>query len=248
MVSWRPASGEERLFLSDRAVLDGKTAVRGGVPVCFPQFADRGPLPKHGLARTRPWKLVEARQDDSDALAVLRLVDDDSTRAVWPHGFDLELTVKVCAQQLSLELAVTNTGGLAFGFTAALHTYLAVENLDALRVDGLQGLRYTNSVRSGALEVDGPDELMILGEVDRIYHAATRPLMVHEPSLRTGVALEGFGDVVVWNPGPTKCAQLADMRSHDYQRMVCVEAGAIERAVHVAPGEGWVGRQTLTAH
>ena len=44
VLSWAPPGGEERLYLSPKAVFDGHSAVRGGIPVCFPQFADLGPL------------------------------------------------------------------------------------------------------------------------------------------------------------------------------------------------------------
>ena len=40
----------------------GSQAVRGGIPVLFPQFADRGPLKKHGFARDLPWQLVEGNR------------------------------------------------------------------------------------------------------------------------------------------------------------------------------------------
>jgi D-hexose-6-phosphate mutarotase len=39
--------GKERLWLSNQADLSGATAIRGGVPICFPQFvsaATRAPL------------------------------------------------------------------------------------------------------------------------------------------------------------------------------------------------------------
>jgi glucose-6-phosphate 1-epimerase len=45
VLSWIPADGRERLFLSERAKCGGGAAVRGGVPVIFPQFAERGPRP-----------------------------------------------------------------------------------------------------------------------------------------------------------------------------------------------------------
>jgi glucose-6-phosphate 1-epimerase len=53
LLSWTPAGGEDRLYLSPKAIFDGHTAIRGGVPVCFPQFAGEGPLPKHGFARNK---------------------------------------------------------------------------------------------------------------------------------------------------------------------------------------------------
>jgi glucose-6-phosphate 1-epimerase len=36
VLSWVPAGGEDRLYLSPEAVFDGATPIRGGVPLCFP--------------------------------------------------------------------------------------------------------------------------------------------------------------------------------------------------------------------
>mgnify|MGYP000843961582 CR=1 FL=1 len=51
VLSWVTPDVRERLFLSDKAVFDGSVAIRGGIPVCWPQFAGLGELPKahHGV-------------------------------------------------------------------------------------------------------------------------------------------------------------------------------------------------------
>lgn len=36
VISWKDASGDEKLWLSEAAKLDGSKAVRGGIPVVFP--------------------------------------------------------------------------------------------------------------------------------------------------------------------------------------------------------------------
>lgn len=36
VISWKNAAGEEKLWLSDKAALDGSKAVRGGIPLVFP--------------------------------------------------------------------------------------------------------------------------------------------------------------------------------------------------------------------
>jgi glucose-6-phosphate 1-epimerase len=36
VISWKDAQGDEKLWLSDAAKLDGSKAVRGGIPVVFP--------------------------------------------------------------------------------------------------------------------------------------------------------------------------------------------------------------------
>ncbi|HNQ09783.1 MAG TPA: D-hexose-6-phosphate mutarotase, partial [Giesbergeria sp.] len=55
VLSWI-SGGRERLYLSPKAVFDGQAAIRGGIPLCFPQFNQRGPLPKHGFARNLAWR------------------------------------------------------------------------------------------------------------------------------------------------------------------------------------------------
>lgn len=41
LLSWTNTAGRELLFVSSKAVLDGSKAIRGGVPVCFPQVDHR---------------------------------------------------------------------------------------------------------------------------------------------------------------------------------------------------------------
>lgn len=36
VISWKDAKGDEKLWLSEKAVLDGSKAVRGGIPLVFP--------------------------------------------------------------------------------------------------------------------------------------------------------------------------------------------------------------------
>ena len=78
LTSWVPAGGSEALFLSPKAEFVQGSAIRGGVPVIFPQFSDLGPLPKHGFARTLDWEPVASPPNQ----AVLRLF---SLRRVIPH-------------------------------------------------------------------------------------------------------------------------------------------------------------------
>lgn len=249
VLSWKPVGAPEQLYLSPRSEYAAGKAIRGGVPVCFPQFAERGPLPKHGFARTLPWELVSQEQGQDDALAVLRLRDSDATRAIWPHAFELELSVRVSGRLLDIELACENTGDAPLQFTTALHTYLRVADLDAVSVEGLSGLRYFDSIKQA--EALQRMDLLLTGEkgvldLDRIYFGVKeRPLLVAEERRQVLIKQQGFDDAVVWNPGPERCAKLADMPPEGWSEMLCVEAANIGRPIELQPGESWVGRQSL---
>lgn len=247
VLSWTPAGGEERLYLSPQAVFDGSTPIRGGTPVCFPQFAAEGPLPKHGFARNRAWRVESSRAGKDYAVATLRLEDDPATRALWPHAFAAEMSVSIGGGRLDMELEVENIGDTAFSFTAALHTYLKVREVESLRIEGLRGLDYRDSAQGGTLKKETGVGVMIDDEVDRIYHGAPPTLLVREDHRAMGIHSENFPDVVVWNPWEHKCAQFSDMPADGFRRMLCVEAAAVKTPIELAPGAEWWGRQTLVA-
>ncbi len=260
VVSWVPAGGNERLYLSDLSAYGAGNPVRGGVPVIFPQFNQRGPdfsLPRHGFARTRPWEV--APQDSvvgggagsaggavQPAEVTLRLTDDSETRALWPNGFSLTLTVGLAAGRLELTLAVVNQGGVPFSFTAALHTYLRVADIRQAGLFGLQGVRYLDTV-TGIGTVGSESPLTFDRETDRIYYEVAEALALRTPEAALEVTMDGFRDVVVWNPWAERCAALPDMPDDDYLRMLCIEAAVIDKPVSLQAGETWTGRQTLVA-
>ena len=247
VLSWTPAGGEDRLYLSPTAVFDGRTPIRGGVPVCFPQFAALGPLPKHGFARNRLWEVSTTRAGKDFALATLRLTDDAETRALWPHAFTIEMTVSIGGARLDMELEVENTGDTPFSFTAALHTYLKVREVEALRIEGLRGLEYIDSADGDTLKKETGVGVSIEDEVDRIYRGAPPTLLVREDHRAMGIHSEHFPDAVVWNPWVDKSAQLADLPADGFRRMLCVEAAAVGEPIELAAGADWWGRQSLIA-
>ena len=242
LVSWIPAGDQERLYLSPQAVAGLGQAVRGGIPVCFPQFGRRGPLPAHGFARNRAWQWVEGAERGGVAIGVLRLGDDEATRALWPHRFEAELSFTLTGLTLDVELAVTNSGDAPFDFTAALHTYLRVDDVRRARLGGLYAVRYVDSL-SGAEQRQEIDPFSFAGEIDRIYFDATEPLSLSTAMGRMAITQETFRDVVVWNPGPDKAGALPDLPDDGWLQMLCVEAATIGRPVTLAPGEQWVARQ-----
>ncbi|HEY4081802.1 MAG TPA: D-hexose-6-phosphate mutarotase [Burkholderiaceae bacterium] len=247
VLSWVPAgSDEEQLYLSPRSGFGAGQAIRGGVPVVFPQFSSRGPLPKHGFARTRPWQLVSAEQGEHDALAVLRLTDDAATRLLWPHAFEAELSVRVAGQVLEIELACENKGEEAFSFMAALHTYLRLNDLDSASVKGLSGHNYRDSV-ANVEKQQRVDLLLPSGELDRIYYDVHDELLMQEDGRHVTVHQQGFQDAVIWNPAAERCATLPDMPPDGWRQMICIEAATINHPVLLQPGESWAGMQSLNS-
>src|SRR5690606_9854651 len=142
-------------------VFDGETPIRGGIPVCFPQFSKLGKLPAHGFARKQIWTLDEQRGGDDFAMVTLKLSDNEETHALWPHMFDAELTVAVGAERLDVEFEVTNTGHGPFAFTAALHTYLAVKEVENIRLEGLNDHEYRDAADNDAIKHDTGDVVTV---------------------------------------------------------------------------------------
>ncbi|TPG24215.1 D-hexose-6-phosphate mutarotase [Variovorax guangxiensis] len=245
VLGWTTADGVERLYLSPDAVFDGQAALRGGVPVCWPQFNQRGPLAKHGFARNTAWR-VEPQDRAESGEVRLTLTDSEATRAVWPHRFRVTLTATLTPQGLRMALDVLNTDASPWSFTAALHTYLRVDEIADVRLQGLQDAARWDAVR----DVRHPEATQALHfgeEFDSVYAAPAAPLRLAQPLGTLEIAQSAScTETVVWNPGPVLAAKLSDLPDDGWRHMLCVEAARIDEAVLLQPGAAWQGWQQLS--
>ena len=80
VVSYRPKGEEHDVFwLGELNRFDNVQAIRGGVPVCWPRFAEErlnGNLPRHGFARLSNWNLKNAAVDETKMEAALSLLPE----------------------------------------------------------------------------------------------------------------------------------------------------------------------------
>jgi glucose-6-phosphate 1-epimerase len=196
----------------------------------FPQFAERGPLPQHGFARTSTWEFAGLEAGE----AVFVLAGDGV--AAWPHPHRLRLRVALDATRLTITLDVANTGDAPFAFSAALHSYLRVADIADTTLEGLQGCDYEDKVNGGTLHREHNYEVTFDGELDRIYADVVAPLALVDGDDTLAIEQEGFGDVVAWNPGEQLAARFGDLSPGDHRHFVCVEAAQVVQPVVLAPG------------
>jgi glucose-6-phosphate 1-epimerase len=236
LVSWKSASGtgaapQERLFMSRLSALDGSRALRGGVPVIFPQFAERGSGMRHGFARVSTWRVLDSGEQDGAAFAVLGLNRADlapQLAAAWPYAFELALRVSVRDAELAMSLEVRNTGTESFPFAAALHTYHLVEDVEAVRIDGVQA-----------------ETLAITDKLDQVYEGIAGTISFDNGADKLLLQQSGFTDAVVWNPGAADAALLSDMEDEEYRNFVCIEPARLS-PLPLEPGGVWRGEHRIT--
>ena len=245
LLSWKDANGCEQLYTPDDLQLQSGKALRGGVPICFPQFSGRGNLPKHGLVRTKPWRLLA----QTETAMILSISEDRDSLAIWPTAFELIQTIVLDEAGVSIALDVHNLSDQPTVFTAALHTYLRVSDVTQCALQGLQGLEYEDAADEGRYKTQQGD-LRIDGEVDRVFADAPKSLLLKRAALRqaqgaySDLCIEqgGFNDTVVWCPGAKIAATFTDMPADDWQRMLCIEAAAAAQPVTLLAGghlQGW---------
>lgn len=255
VAGWWPAGEtESRLWMSPTTGCAPGVAIRGGIPVVFPQFGTLGSLRKHGFVRDVPWTrvegadraaatdLAEAAQGAAARPAVVSVETPVGPTDDWPHEATLRLTARASGHRLDVHLEVRNTGSSSLSFTAALHTYLSVGEPGST-VSGLGGLLATDAM-AGGLSLSLPDALPTDAAMDLLVHAVgDRPVTVGSPT-RPGVALTalGFPDRVVWNPGAGHT--LPDVPAGDEAGFVCVEPAVLEPIV-LEPAQRWDGIMTL---
>lgn len=239
VVSFTPAGHEDLIWMSEKAIFDGKKALRGGIPVCWPWFG-RIAAPAHGFARTAEWELVEHRENDNGVIVELALFPTEEIHDIWPHMFDARLVVEV-GDELKVTLKVMNIDDEAWTFSGALHTYLNVGDIKQAQTTGM-GAEYIDSLKADAV-CQGGDVLQLTDTIDRVYTQPEAKILVKDPELNRTLSVENHGhnSAVLWNPWAEGAQGMADMADDGYQTMLCVEstvhAPSIEQGKTLQLGE-----------
>jgi glucose-6-phosphate 1-epimerase len=267
VTSFQTSNGQEVLYMSDKAAINSGSKIRGGIPICFPQFGP-GDLVQHGFARqSDEWKISRTTANENAVTVVLTLCDTHELRKMWNQNeFRCDYTIELTAKdQLLLDLKVSNLNmSGSFGFTTALHTYFAIDDITRTAVQGLSGLDYTDKVKLA----EGKQEKQLIEfsqEIDQVYYDV--PVDPVSKSSNISVLLDknksdqsskinvellhdiqgGFRDCVVWNPWIEKARELSDMPDEDYKQFVCVEAATIRLPIQLPASHTWNATMILSA-
>jgi glucose-6-phosphate 1-epimerase len=234
VMSWRPVDEDEVLYLSPDAVFKEGKAIRGGLPICWPWFnahPTNPEMPSHGIARTRFWSFVAARESDEGVTLQFEMVE-----GIW----NAAVTLKI-GEALEVILETRNPNEIPIVVSGAIHPYFAVSDIEQVRVVNLDGADYLDTVgeptqrkQKGALNFSG--------EVDSIYDSTSDVLLVDDLSGRTLlIEKSGSPSTVVWNPWVEKSAALKDLPDDGYLKFCCIEAAiANDKAVIVMPESSYV--------
>ncbi|MBI1173750.1 MAG: D-hexose-6-phosphate mutarotase [Sideroxydans sp.] len=243
LMTWQPKGQEPVIWLSKFAKFSPGKSIRGGVPVCWPWFgphASDSKLPGHGYARTVMWEVLETRaMPDGSTFIRLGLIENDATRAQWPHPSSVQLEI-TAGPTLHMALITHNSGAQSFTLGEALHTYFHISDVARMTIHGLEGCDYMDKA-GGASELRTQQGgIVITSEVDRVYMNTAADCLIEDRGLQRTIriAKQGSQSTVVWNPWTAKADQMGDFGPEGHRGMVCVEsANALGNVVSVAPGE-----------
>jgi glucose-6-phosphate 1-epimerase len=243
VLSYLPkGESEDVFFVSEQAVYGQGKAIRGGVPVCWPWFAEdmaeSGKKP-HGFARNQPWNVIatKANQDGTTEIS-LALSHTEASLAIWPYEFSLVLEV-IVGESLQMTLTTENLSQQPFTITQALHTYLNVSDIHDIEIVGLDNMQYLDKLTDFS-EQSQQGDISVEGEIDRVYLEPPAIVTLSDTPFGRDIVMTSTGNktLVVWNPGPETVRQLSDIDAAAYKDFICIEtANAVVDKVLIESGQ-----------
>lgn len=233
LLSYRPLTEKHDVFwLGDLNKFDNNQAIRGGIPVCWPRFAEEklnNNLPRHGFARLSNWTLNNIFVDEKKIEITLSLQPDTK----FNINLSAMLAIKI-TDKLKYSLETINLGNENFSFSEALHAYFNISSLDNVFLKGLAHHNYKNSLDGNVYTLE--NDLQIKGEFDSIFLNHVSPISIIDKGFNRVIFMEKQGSqtTVVWNPAK----DLAEMSPEQYKTFVCVEPSNVgEYCVCLKPHE-----------
>lgn len=238
-VAFRTA-GTDVLYMNPSTLYDRSKNVRGGIPVLFPMA---GQLPNktytlngrmyrmenHGLARQRPWTVVETKADATHAEATLVFRSNMDTKKSFPFDFEAAYTYRFSGNTLTVRLAVRNFSAAAMPIYPGFHPYFNIK--DKKMSIKTKAAKYTDDndgkIKSLASQIDLTDRKEAVLFADDSSRIAVRFDAGHQLVLEKSQA---FRYIVLWSePGKNfVCVEPWTAKKNEYnvgKELIKVEKG-----------------------
>jgi glucose-6-phosphate 1-epimerase len=241
ILSYQVAGEQPLIWLNKQATFKKGTPIRAGIPVCWPWFGnfERNPdsvqamrqsvepAKAHGEVRALDWQLLGISNEGDSLLVEFALPETEGQIAGWAHDVALRLSIRLDAQ-LHVSLTSHNKGQEDVTLSQALHSYFAVSDVRQVSIEGLDGLRYIDTLQNWEECVQSAD-LQFVGETDRIYLNTPNHLSVVDPDWNRRIVIntKGSRSAVIWNPWIERAKNFSDMADDGWQGMVCVETANV---------------------
>jgi glucose-6-phosphate 1-epimerase len=167
---------------------------RGGIPILFPQIANKGNLKKYGFVRDIEWELVYEHQDEAQTIIKYDCHLDSQDCPEWPYNAKLSLFCEMGINLCSFKLIVINMDNKPFAFTGGLHPYFAISSRDNIIINVLDAASYLDSFPNIPFSLDGN------ALIDRLYES-NKPVNFFNGINCLNIQCKGFENWMIWNPG-----------------------------------------------
>lgn len=238
-----------KLSGSVKSAFSKGTAIRGGIPVCWPWFGAHpsdSSKPSHGFVRNRYWNVKSVEESENETVITFFLKDDETTRAVWDYAFEVNLEVKI-SDKLQVNLISKNLDDKPFTVGGALHTYFPVSEVSDISIKGLENVTYVDALQE-MKEIKQDGAIAFAEEVDRVYIETPDTCKIVDPAFNNliKVSKSGSQSTVIWNPWIEKAKRLPGYGDEEYHNMVCIETtNALKDVYEVQPGESHTMTQVI---
>jgi glucose-6-phosphate 1-epimerase len=228
VLEWQPIGQKPVFWLSHDSQYNLGTAIRGGIPLCWPWFGGEVKLANgnvikaknHGFARQSQWQLADMKIT-SDNVEITLFLEGEQLSPHWPGAFKLTQTL-IFNETFTQTLTMQNLSEQSVAYTGALHSYLCVGDPQKTEIPALNDVTYDDKVSA----VDGLQSPLnnCSGLIDRIYHSDERMVIVdHEWQRELEIRSGGCQQWVLWNPGPD-AQGMSDVHLHGENEFICLEA------------------------
>ncbi|MDP8170157.1 D-hexose-6-phosphate mutarotase [Pasteurella skyensis] len=214
LLSWQPLNADNDIFwLSEIESFKLGSAIRGGVPICYPWFGGKH-TPSHGYARISLWQLSDYKISDKKISLEFSLFSDNEiieAKMVMHFTEQCQLDFIHYGQETA---------------QVALHSYFNIGDINSVSVTGLPTTCF-NSLTQQQEEVASPRQ--VSENIDCIYEI-TAPVVntITDPVYQRRIDIHHIqaNNIVFWNPWHKATN---GMTSLGYQKMLCIETAQINK-------------------